>query len=297
MPDSRPGGGESPLRDGGGRHALLMLYLAPFLAGTALADWLSIPVFAGLFALADVARASPALPLARRLLRSGVINLGIVTVVFFLGRSIVWTGLIPQAPIELWLTIGMAAIAALILRRLWANHRTAQTAAAALASLTGRPASAATENQHHAIQFELDHYADRVDTHGLKDNIIEDLIRALVRLDAETEVQAALLSRWREAPMWQAALCVWLADPSVSARGIASEEAADLFFKGMSDPALRLYSVRMALIRADKAGFGPDTAALKATVAAHLAALLPHDAQTRYLRPSLEALDRTLRQQ
>lgn len=295
MPDTPPAGQVSPLRDGGGRHALLMLYLAPFLAGTALADWLSIPVFASLFALADVARASPALPLGRRLLRSGLINTGIVTLVFLLGRSFVWTKLIPQAPIELWLTIGMAAIAALILRRLWANHRTAQTAAATLAALTGRAASTATESHGHAIQFELDHFADRVEALGLTQNVVEDLIRALVRLDAEAEVQATLLSCWREASLWQAALCVWLTDPMVSAKGISNEEAADLFFKGMSDPSLRLFSVRMAQVWAERWGFDAETAALKATVAAHLAALLPNDAQTRYLRPSLEALDRTLR--
>lgn len=302
MPDTPPAGQVSPLRDGGGRHALLMLYLAPFLAGTALADWLSIPVFASLFALADVARASPALPLGRRLLRSGLINTGIVTLVFLLGRSFVWTKLIPQAPIELWLTIGMAAIAALILRRLWANHRTAQFAAQSLASLTGG-AVAEPQSRRAAISFELDLFAEVVETDGITEAALDDLTRALVKLDTEAAVQTALLARRNDGPQWRAALYTWLAHPFVTGQGLTGHQVADLFLQGMANRQMQLLAARAAMVWAEGHDFGADRAAVQATVSAHLAAPvpaatsgpLPLDPDPSTLRACLEQLDRTLR--
>lgn len=303
MPETPPGGPASPREspvpapgDGGTRHALLMLYLAPFLAGAARADWLSIPIFAALFALADVSRTSPALPLSRRLVQAGSVNLLIVTGVFLLGRGLVWSGLIPQAPVELWLTIGMAAVAALILRRIWANRRTARSAAATLSGLTGTGFAPDPVNRHAAVAFELDLFAEAVEARGLTDQALEDLKRALVRLDAEPQVLSVLLSRWRDDPMWQAALYIWLARPFVHPPGVSGPQMADLFLRGMSDKQMQIRAARMALVWAQTLDFGQETAAVRATVAAHLAAPLPLDANARTLRPVLEALDRTLRQ-
>ena len=297
MPDDqrRRGVGVSPMKDGGTRHALLMLYLAPFLAGAARTDFLSIPIFAALFSMADVARSSPAIPFYRRLLVAGAINLLIVTAVFVMGRAVVWSGLIPQAPIELWLTLGMAAIAALILRRIWANHHTARFAADALAALTGTGVAPQPENHSHALGFELDQYGETAEARGLTQSVLDDLTRALVKLDRPEQVQSALLARSREGPVWQAALYNWLAHPFVSGNAIGATQMADLFLQGMAETTLQTLAARMALVWAETHDFGPEKPAVQATVAAHLAALLPNQSDPRYLRPCLEALDRTLR--
>ena len=311
MPDIHAGSGPPPTPGTGNRagHALLMLYLAPFLSGAAGADIFSIPIFSAIFALAYVAQTSPALPLARRLIIAGSINLLIVTAVFALGRTLVWTGLIPQAPVELWLTLGMAAVAALLLRHLWANHRTARFAAQSLAALTGSAKAAkgapdtspAAEpaSRSHAIAFELDLYAEAAETDGITTGALDDLTRALVRMDAEAEVQSALIARWREGPHWQAAMYAWLAHPFVTGQGFTGPQVADLFLQGMADRTTQLLAARAAMVWAEGHDFGAERAAVRATVAAHLAdgasAPLPPGADGPTLRACLEQLDRTLR--
>ena len=286
-PASRPKG-DRPARDGGTRYALLLLYLAPALAGTAGGDWLSVPVFGGLFMLAGVARIGGAQPLATRLVQSAAINLLLVMGLFGLGRLAIWIEAIPMAPVDLWLTLGMAAVAALLLRRIWAWNF-----AAALGS--GEPAL--TGAAMAAIDYLLDDFADHAEQRGLDPQALEGLVQRLAATGNQRAVLAALMARRNDGAVWLAALCFWLAHPLVTGIDLAGDQVAALFRAGMAagDATLSAIAARLAMVWAERGGFGSAARAMRADVAARLThPPLPPESEARYLRPCLAALDREL---
>ena len=288
MPGDKPLGGR-PARDGGTRYALLLLYLAPVLAGTAGGDWLSVPVFGGLFMLAGVARIGGDQPLATRLVQSAAINLLLVMGLFGLGHLAIWIEAIPMAPVDLWLTLGMAAVAALLLRRVWTWNFASRASAA-----DGPDVPDAALAQ---IDYLLDSYADHAEQHGLDPLALEALVQRLAALGHQRAVLAALMARRNDGAVWLAALCFWLAHPLVTGIDLAGEQVAALFRAGMAagDVTLSAIAARLALVWAERGGFGPAARAMRADVAARLVQPpLPPEAEARYLRPCLAALDREL---
>lgn len=282
--DQRP----NPARgDGATRFAWLLLYLAPVLAGTAGADWLSVPVFAGLFLLAGAARIGGNQPLVTRLVQSAAINLLLVIGLFGLGQGAIWIEAVPMAPVDLWLTLGMAAVAALLLRRIWAMHFP-QPGAAALAN----PARAVLASIDHL----LDRYADHAELRGLDPEALEALVQDLAALGHQGAVLRALIARRNEGTVWLAALCFWLAHPLVAGMDIAGEQVAALFRSCMAagDATLSAIAARLAMVWAERGGFGTEARSMRTEVAARLAAPLSPEAEARYLRPCLAALDRSL---
>lgn len=289
MPNSQQGHSPKPV-DGATRYAWLILYLAPVLAGTAGADWLSVPVFGGLFMLAGVARISGNQPLVTRLVQSAAINLLLVIGLFGVGRIAIWIEAVPMAPVDLWLTLGMAAVAALLLRRIWAMHFAAQTQAAA-----ADPAAVTLARIDHM----LDRYADQAEVQGLDPAALEALVQDLAALGNQGAVLRALMARRNDGTVWLAALCFWLAHPLVAGIDIAGEQVAALFRSGMAagDATLSAIAARLAMVWAERGGFGTEARAMRADVAARLGAgTLPPETEARYLRPCLAALDRSLSQ-
>ena len=288
MPSSpqKPGPGSV---DGATRYAWLILYLAPVLAGTAHADWLSVPVFAGLFLLAGVARIGGNQPLVTRLVQSAAINLLLVIGLFGFGRIAIWIEAIPMAPVDLWLTLGMAAVAALLLRRIWAIHFPARGDLA-----PADPAAASTARIDHL----LDRYADQAELRGLDPAKLELLVQDLAALGNQGAVLRALMARRNDGTVWLAALCFWLAHPLVAGIDIAGEQVAALFRSGMAagDATLSAIAARLAMVWAERGGFGSEARAMRIDVAARLAGPVPAEAEARYLRPCLAALDRSLSQ-
>ena len=288
MPGDKPMGGR-PARDGGTRYALLLLYLAPVLAGTAGGDWLSVPVFGGLFMLAGVARIGGEQPLATRLVQSAAINLLLVMGLFGLGRLAIWIEAIPVAPVDLWLTLGMASVAALLLRRVWTWNFASRASTADGPVVPGA--------QLARIDYLLDSYADHAEQHGLDPLALEALVQRLSALGQQRAVLAALMARRNDGAVWLAALCFWLAHPLVTGIDLAGEQVAGLFRAGMAagDATLSTIAARLALVWAERGGFGPAARAMRADVAARLVQPpLPPEAEARYLRPCLAALDREL---
>lgn len=291
MPGDKPPGRHTVM-DGGTRYALVMLYLAPVLAGTAGGDWLSVPVFAGLFMLAGVARIGGGQPLSTRLIQSSAVNLLLVTGLFSLGRLAVWIEAIPIAPVDLWLTLGMAAVAALLLRRIWAWNFSALSARADGANGADVPST-----QLARIDYLLDGYADHAEQHGLDPEALESLVQGLAAIGHQRAVLAALMARRNDGAVWLAALCFWLAHPLVTGIDLAGEQVASLFRAGMAagDATLSAIAARLALVWAERGGFGSAARAMRADVAARLAhPLAPPEAEALYLRPCLAALDREL---
>ena len=291
MPGDKPTGGR-PARDGGTRYALLLLYLAPVLAGTAGGDWLSVPVFGGLFMLAGVARIGGDQPLAARLVQSAAINLLLVMGLFGLGHLAIWIEAIPIAPVDLWLTLGMASVAALLLRRVWTWNFANRP------DLTDRITGPDLPGAQLArIDYLLDSYADHAEQHGLDPLALEALVQRLSALGQQRAVLAALMARRNDGAVWLAALCFWLAHPLVTGIDLAGEQVAALFRAGMAagDATLSAIAARLALVWAERGGFGPAARAMRADVAARLVQPpLPPEAEARYLRPCLVALDREL---
>lgn len=286
MPGDRPKAGRSAM-DGGTRYALLLLYLAPVLAGTAGGDWVSVPVFGGLFMLAGVARIGGAQPLITRLVQSASINLLLVTGLFGLGRLAIGIEAIPIAPVDLWLTLGMAAVTALLLRRVWARNFSTRTVASAQlpGTVTAR------------IDYLLDTYADHAEQNGLDPQALETLVQRLSSIGHQRAVLAALMARRNDGAVWLAALCFWLAHPLVTGIDLAGDQVAALFRAGMAagDATLSAIAARLALVWAERGGFGTAAQAMRADVAARLAQPpLPPEDEARFLRPCLAALDREL---
>lgn len=296
MPGSRP----APRKvDGATRYAKLFLFLAPFLAGTAMADWLSVPVFAGLFMMAGVARIGGASPLVTRLVQAAAINLLLVSAIFALGRAAVWIEALPMAPVDLWLTIGMAAVAALLLRRLWALHFPAtDTGAGGAAAGKADPSRPLAPPVRLAAEIDhlLDRYADHAEAAGLDPDALEALVQDLAALGDQGAVLRALMARRNDGTVWLAALCFWLAHPLVVSIDIAGEQVAALFRSGIAagDATLSAIVARLAMVWAERGGFGAENRAMRADVAARLAEAAPSETERRYLQPCLAALDRSL---
>ena len=219
-----------PGRDGGTKYAYVLLYLAPLLAGTAGADWLSVPVFAGLFMVAGVARIGGSQPLATRLVQCAAINLLLVAGLFGLGHIAIWIEAVPVAPVDLWLTLGMAAVAALLLRRIFAWNFAAPPGAALVAAR----APTASASMLAEIDYLLDHYADHAEQHGIDPQALEALVHRLAAIGHQRAVFAALMARRNDGAVWLAALCFWLAHPLVAGIDIAGEQVAALFRAGMA---------------------------------------------------------------
>ena len=291
---SRPGSEPGPApNDGATRFAWLLLYLAPVLAGTAGADWLALPVFAGLFMLAGVARIGGTQPLVTRLVQSAAINLLLVIGLFGLGRMAIRIGAVPMAPVDLWLTLGMASVAALLLRRIWALHFSVSGAVSGAVSLADPSVTTLARIDHL-----LDRYADHAELRGLDPEALEALVQDLAAQGHQGAVLRALMSRRKEGTVWLAALCFWLAHPLVAGIDIAGEQVAALFRSGMAagDATLSAIVARLAMVWAERGGFGTEARAMRADVAARLAAPISPEAEARYLRPCLAALDRSLSQ-
>lgn len=289
-PGVKSGSGPGPATsDGATRYAWLLLYLAPVLAGTAGTDWLALPVFSGLFMLAGVARIGGTQPLVTRLVQSAAINLLLVIALFGLGRVAIRIGAVPMAPVDLWLTLGMASVAALLLRRFWALHFSGRVAAS-----SSDPAAATVTRVDHL----LDRYADHAELRGLDPEALEALVQDLAALGNQGAVLRALMVRRNDGTVWLAALCFWLAHPLVAGIDIAGELVAALFRSGMAagDATLSAIAARLAMVWAERGGFGTEARAMRADVAARLAAPVSPEAVARYLRPCLVALDRSLSQ-
>jgi len=294
LPGAAPRGPRANL-DGATRYAFVLLYLAPLLAGTAMADWLSVPVFAGLFQLSGVARIGGSQPLVTRLVQSAAINLLLVVALFGLGRIAVWIEAVPMAPVDLWLTLGMASVAALLLRRIWALNFSLPPGQGSVAPAWPAPIAALAAE----IDYMLDQYADRAELQGLDPTALEALVQRLSALGNQRAVLRALMARRNDGTVWLAALCFWLAHPLVAGIDLAGDQVAALFRAGMAagDATLSTIAARLAMVWAERGGFGTEARAMRADVAARLARPLAPEAEARYLRPCLAALDRTLAEQ